>query len=784
MPKITRDTAWYAKRYIERFGLHIVPIEPSRKFPKNKNWGNETLNDPVEAINFYTEHPDWNLGISLAHSKTCALDIDDLKSFEIICDAFGINLDELIKNTPTIVGNPKGRRLEFRLPDGIDLPYHKLNWRPETDPDGVIYRELLSQARDAKKDGNVELEAELREKSKPYAPYTVFELRSSTDGKQRQNVYPPSIHPETGKPYTWVTQPRDDWPEPPAWLIAIWTQFDKFKPQLLAACPWAEIEEIYKPQIKPTTKPQINDSTGWRRVVDAYNSANDIESVLNYYGYKRIGKRYLSPNSSTGLPGVTIFKTGKAWIHHASDPLCSDESGQPVSAFDMYVYYEHNGDYKQAVRQAARDLNIVSNFTQYSQTTDKQTIDPETGEVLSDSTAAINYYDLLPFANDRGKPLNVIENLQEIIDRIGCVVRYNVIKKRQELLIPDTSFTIDNADNAALATLMSECAKFNFPTEKIDHFLTVIADQNQYNPVATWILSREWDGKNRLEAFYETIQSAGHEFIKCTLIKRWLVSAVAAAFAPDGIAARGVLVLQGAQGLGKTRWFKRLVPEHLEVAQDGVILRPEDKDSVKQAISNWLVELGELDATFKRSDIAQLKGFITRSFDVIRTPYARKESHFPRRTVFFGSVNPREFLNDPTGNTRFWTIECKSIDYDHEIDMQQLWAQVYDLYLAGEQYVLTDNEARELAEINDEYMAIDPTVELLEKWLDWNESQSLWRWEQVTQVLYDCGVDRPTRADTTRAAMLIRKRNGGRSKRGAKGERLLLVPHKILPIRE
>jgi putative DNA primase/helicase len=49
------------------------------------------------------------------------------------------------------------------------------------------------------------------------------------------------------------------------------------------------------------------------------------------------------------------------------------------------------------------------------------------------------------------------------------------------------------------------------------------------------------------------------------------------------------------------------VPKELGVVQDGMMLRPDDRDSVKQVVSHWLVELGELDATFRKSDIAQLK---------------------------------------------------------------------------------------------------------------------------------------------------------------------------------
>src|SRR5690606_17846070 len=254
-------------------------------------------------------------------------------------------------------------------------------------------------------------------------------------------------------------------------------------------------------------------------------------------------------------------------------------------------------------------------------------------------------------------------------------------------------FTIDNEANASLAWLESECSLFGWPTEKLPSFVTYLADQNPYNPVAAWIDSRPWDNVSRLQSLFDTVVAKGDDqSLKETLMKRWMIAAVAAACAPAGISAPGVLVFQGAQYLGKTKWFKSLVPSHLGLVKDGLLLRPDDKDSVKQACSFWLVELGELDSTFRKADIAQLKSFITMDKDVLRRAYARRESHYARRTMFFGSVNPREFLHDQTGNRRYWTIECESIDHSHMIDMQQARAEVKMMWLCGEGYYLTPSE--------------------------------------------------------------------------------------------
>jgi putative DNA primase/helicase len=384
----------------------------------------------------------------------------------------------------------------------------------------------------------------------------------------------------------------------------------------------------------------------------------------------------------------------------------------------------------------------------------------------------------LPYVGGRGKPLSTIENLHEICRRLGVIIRYDVIRKDDEILIPGVSFSVDNKANASLAWLASQCAKFNYPTGQIGDFVTFLADQNLYNPAINYVTSKPWDGVSRAKAFYNTVTAkGGDQSLKETLMKRWMISAIAAAFRPDGVSAHGVLVLQGDQYLGKTKWFKSLVPDHTRLAQDGWILRPDDKDSVKQACSFWLVELGELDATFRKSDIAALKSFLTRDRDVLRRAYAKRESEYGRRTVFFASVNPREFLHDITGNRRYWTIECEHIDHSHNLDMQQVWAEFHHMYAQGETWFLQPDEMAKLNEANTEFEVRDPIEDRLMSRLDWQAPNAIWRWMTVLDVLIEVGIERPERNQLNTAGHIIRKLNNGAAKK-THGVRRVLVPPK------
>lgn len=743
MSKLT--PAQYAKTYTERYGWHLVPIEPKRKYPTRNDWGNTALAEPAQAFAYWELHSDWNMGVALGPSRMCSLDIDDADGWALILDEFGIPADSL-DSYPTIKG--RGKRVMFRVPDDMALPYCKVNW-PRKD--------------DQKKH------------------YTIVELRAACDGSQKQDVIPPAIHPETNQPYEWLVKPPkslDEWPSPPDWLLAIWSAWDAFKPQLQGVCPWVD-----KQSQKPSNKQLAPKATGgYPDVQGQYNSVYDVGASLEQYGYKRKGKRYLSPHSGTGLAGVVLMD-GKAWIHHASDPLCSETSGCPVSAYDLFCYYECNGDYKQAYRKAAEALNIELRSPVKAQ--------PAKQYVQEDSNAlAVPQFDAepdapLPYCTEKGAPLAHIANVAEICRRLGVTVRYNVISKEEEILIPNQAFSLDNEGNAALAWLESECSLFKMPTAKLPGFLTYLADRNQFNPVAQWVQSKPWNGQDHLGKLLDTVtikdkHDMSKVVLKDLLITRWMISAIAGAFSPTGVSAHGVLVFQGEQYVGKTKWFKGLVPSDLKLIKDGVILKPDDRDSVKQAVSFWLVELGELDSTFRKSDIAALKAFITNDKDVLRRAYARKESQYARRTVFFGSVNPKQFLHDPTGNRRYWTIEVEHLDHSHNIDMQQVWAQVYQLWLNGESHYLTPDEMNQLNSHNEEFTTADPVEELINSSYDWECNMDKWTtWQTATDTIREVGYERPSKADANTAASILRKLNGGQSKRTGKGLFFLVPPRRI-----
>ena len=377
-------------------------------------------------------------------------------------------------------------------------------------------------------------------------------------------------------------------------------------------------------------------------------------------------------------------------------------------------------------------------------------------------------------------PLETMDNLRVVCDNNDVVIRYNMIKKDDEILIKDAQWSIDNSKNASITWLRSACHKVEMRTTNLKNFVTLLADANQYNPVVSWVTSREWDGVSRIDDLYGTIvenRDLCTKELKETVVRRWMIGAIAAAFSPMGAMVRGVLVFQGEQYTGKTRWIEALAPKELDLIKTGRSLVVHDKDSVKQILSSWISELGELDATFKKSDIAALKAFITSDLDELRRPYAAAESQYARRTVFAASVNDSKFLQDDTGNSRFMVIPIVSLNHGHTLDMQQVWAEIYEMWKAGEKHYLSAEEMKLLNGHNENFTATDPIFEMIASHLAWESfSETTCKWMQVSDVLRWIGKDNPSKFEAISAGKSIKKLNGGRYRK-SNGKQLVAVPH-------
>jgi putative DNA primase/helicase len=317
----------HALKYLQ-CGWKLVMIPHGSKAPKTAGWNQaEQLVSTVESAIAKLSHGALNMGLVHTPSLTCAIDVDDEAFTRVIFDGIGLDLDAILAAGPRILSKAGRAKVIFSLPESLEM--QKITW-PKPGGTGPLER------------------------------ITVFELRTGLN----QDVLPPSLHPD-GHNYAWAEQQAPwDYPEVPrlpAVLEEFWRAYaadtHNLRADIQALCPW---------QPTPAPNPAESNPGGPRRVeggdhqniIGQFNQQVSCAELLISSNYKKMGKRYLAPNSSTKLPGVVVLTDGgqeKAYSHHASDILAD---GKAHDAFDLLAILFHNNDTKATLTAAAQWLGI------------------------------------------------------------------------------------------------------------------------------------------------------------------------------------------------------------------------------------------------------------------------------------------------------------------------------------------------------------------------------------------------------------------------------------------
>lgn len=354
-----------------------------------------------------------------------------------------------------------------------------------------------------------------------------------------------------------------------------------------------------------------------------------------------------------------------------------------------------------------------------------------------------------------------LENFEHLMDASGISIQFDVVKKRPKISVPGLALNRQNRDAVILTHLESLLVRNDMQPQLAQKYVLALADKSPIDPFADWVSNKPWDQTSRLNDVCETLVPAeGYKTdLRDALVRKWLLSIVAATFSKKGFRARGVLTLQGAQGLGKTTWFAKLItPVRLreEMIKLGHSWDGGSKDARLAALRHRIVELGELEGSFRR-EMAGLKAFITETDDKIRPPYARLEAEYPRSTIFAATVNDPRFLHDTTGNSRFWTVACERIDYDHDIDMQQVFAELKGAFTKGEQWWLTQGEEAALASLNRHHQVQTAIGAAIEESLDLDRKNQLGLPRlTANELLQRLGYNKPTNTQSKEANVALR----------------------------
>ena len=292
--------------------------------------------------------------------------------------------------------------------------------------------------------------------------------------------------------------------------------------------------------------------------------------------------------------------------------------------------------------------------------------------------------------------------------------------------------------------------------ETVRDALTLVGSELAYHPIRDWLvgLKGKWDQIGRADHWL--VDCFGCEdtlYTRC--IGRMFIIAMVARIMRPGCQADYMLVLEGSQGIQKSRACRVLAGE--DAFDDN--LRLDDPVRTSMALrGKWLLEVSEMDA-FKGKSMDMLKAFVTRRVEHYTPKYSRSVVAEPRQCLFIGTQNGRFSYQDLSGARRFWPVEVGEIDPDRLAGMrEQLFAEALALFEAGEQWWPDAGmEEQHIRPVQEDRREAEAWVEKIDQWLHGTGSPA--QPIMLMQVWTDClggSMDRYNQEISRRIANALR----------------------------
>lgn len=253
----------------------------------------------------------------------------------------------------------------------------------------------------------------------------------------------------------------------------------------------------------------------------------------------------------------------------------------------------------------------------------------------------------------------------------------------------------------------------------IQNAFTEVVHRNTFHPIKEYLESLAWDGRDRIDELFIRYLGAEDTHYVRQVTRKMFIAAVKRIYEP-GCKFDQMLTLVGPQGAGKSSLLAKLGRKWFSDS-----LRTFDnKEAGEHLQGAWIFEIGEL-AALKKTEVEEVKQFLSKTEDRYRVAYDRQVSEFPRKCVFFGTTNNYAFLRDQTGNRRFWPVDVdparrKESHFDSftDADVGQIWAEAFTLYMLGEGLELDRAAALEAERIQGLHLEDDPRGGLIREYLE------------------------------------------------------------------
>lgn len=210
--------------------------------------------------------------------------------------------------------------------------------------------------------------------------------------------------------------------------------------------------------------------------------------------------------------------------------------------------------------------------------------------------------------------------------------------------------------------------------------LEILMANRQRDPHIEFLQSVEWDGKDRIETFFQRHLGVLDDEYHRAVSKNFWVALAARGLRP-GIKFDAMLILEGKEGIRKSSLVEAIGGQYTFAPSRKDAM--ENMDELRKMHQSVVVELPELMGLVNQP-AERVKAFMAAPYDHIRDLYARKATKRDRGFVFIGTTNSSEYLHLDMGQRRFWPVKVP--DHITEINIDKIIQERDQLFAEAKKY--------------------------------------------------------------------------------------------------
>ena len=272
-------------------------------------------------------------------------------------------------------------------------------------------------------------------------------------------------------------------------------------------------------------------------------------------------------------------------------------------------------------------------------------------------------------------------NLKRAFRRVKADLWFDEFNgKRMISFGPFHDCAYEDEHRARLLSDIESICQFIPPDGYFDRVVSDVQWRHKVHPVRDFLEALVWDQQSRIDDWLRVYagvikgENANEEAYIKAVSRIFLMAAVGRIYQP-GVKFDEMVVLESPQGTGKSSLLRSLCPRDSWFSDD-LPLNVDAKQIIERTAGKWLIEAAELSGMHS-SKVEHLKTMLSRGSDgPVRMAYGRLPVERPRHFVLMGTTNAAAYLDDPTGNRRFWPVVVNKILLPElRRDRDQLWAE-------------------------------------------------------------------------------------------------------------